>query len=89
MPELREDEIAVLYAAWEAAHGSIKAHPPAQAIRNKLTRPYRKIFQESLNSLRRRPERYIVKHPTRGEMTYQVTRNGRDKLLELGLISFP
>lgn len=86
--ELRQDEIAVLFATWEASHGSLNAHVPEHAMRNKIVRSHRRLFKEALKSILRRPEAYIIRHPTGGEMTYQITRNGRDKLFELGLISY-
>jgi len=44
------------------------------------------MLKAFLKDLCKHPERYAVKHPTRGGMTYHITLEGINKLKELGLV---
>ena len=83
---LTNGEIATLYALYLATDGSTKAHPPEQAIKAKIRKEFKNMLKGFLKDLCKHPERYAVKHPTRGDMTYQITLEGINKLKELGLV---
>jgi hypothetical protein len=83
---LTEREVAALFALYHAASGSIHSHIPQQAILARFRKDYRGYVADGLADLVRHPEKYAMKHPTRGEMTYQITMAGVNKLQELRLL---
>jgi hypothetical protein len=83
---LTEREVAALVALYDAARGSLSAHVPSEAILSRFRKDFRGYVAEGLDDLAKHPERYVIKHPTRGAMTYQISITGVRKLQELRLI---
>jgi len=83
---LSEQEIATLYALYKAANESIHAHVPEHAVLARFRKDLRGFAREALADLTRRPETYVIKHPTKGGMTYQITLEGIKILKEKGII---
>ncbi len=73
-PELEPFDTAVLVALAQACNGSLAAHPPIHAIQSRFPKHLRGEVPRSLDRLRR--QQYCQKHPTRGEVTWQLTREG-------------
>jgi len=83
---LTEREVAALFALHHATRGSTSAHLPEHAILVRFRSDYRGYVADALEELARHTEKYVVKHPTRTEMTYQITEAGIRKLQELRLL---
>lgn len=71
--ELSQLEIAVLVRICSATHGSKTAHVPAQYFMKKFKNRM-KMAKRSLHNLISLG--YVAKHPTGGEMTYELTQHG-------------
>lgn len=82
---LSEEEIAALYACWEASKGAINAILPDAFLRNKFADEYRQFYKKLLQKLARHPERYITRHGGK-KNTYSITKTGIRLLRELGYI---
>lgn len=80
---LTEDQKAVLIELHLLSGGSLKAHFPKQVILRHFRRDFRGYAAEALKELVRKE--LVVKHPTRGEMTYSLTPVAIKILRELGL----
>ena len=63
-----------------------QVHVPAEAVLARFRKDYRGYASEGLDRLVRRPERYVLKHPTSGGMTYEITTAGMKTLRELRLL---
>ena len=78
---LTEDQKAVLIEINILSGGSLKAHFPKQAILRHFRKDFRGYAAEALKELVRKG--LVMKHPTRGEMTYSLTPVGLQVLREL------
>lgn len=85
--ELTELEMAVLTSICSATNGSKSAHVPAQHFMRKFNNQM-KMAKRALHNLVSLG--YVTKHPTSGEMTYELTNNGflackkiKDELMDL------
>jgi Mn-dependent DtxR family transcriptional regulator len=76
MPELTPFEKVVLLKFYEVVKGSLKKHPPEEAIKSKFRSDQRGYISATLKKLRRKG--MIREHPTRGGITYELTVEGRD-----------
>ena len=85
MQKLKPEEIATIYAVYQACDGSTQAHPPIHRIRAKFIKELKENATKWVERVARKPERYIQKH-TNGEKTYSITMNGIRLLKELNLI---
>ena len=66
---------AVITAIYDACHGSLSAHVPEHAILARFRRDLRGEARKALEKLR--PRGYYMRHPTGGEMTYNLTTIGK------------
>ena len=78
---LNEIEIAVLVSVCHKTNLSKKAHIPKQYFLKRFKGKERKHAEKALFTLIR--EGYIQRHPTKGEMTYQLTSFGRKECMKI------
>lgn len=83
---LTEREVAALFSLYYASGRSIHAHIPKQYVVSGFRKDFRGYVADALEDLARHPEGYVIKHPTRNNMTYQISEIGIAKLRELKLI---
>ena len=83
---LTEREVAALFALYNATGGGFHAHVPEEAVVSRFRKDFRGYVSEGLDDLARHPEGYVMKHPTRVGMTYQITNSGIEKLKQLRLL---
>ncbi|MCD6209678.1 hypothetical protein DRN80_06405 [Methanosarcinales archaeon] len=77
---LNEIEIAVLISICHKTKMSKKVHIPKQYFLNRFKGRKRVYAEKALLSLIKKG--YVIKHPTRGEMTYQLTDFGRKECMK-------
>jgi hypothetical protein len=70
----QEVELLVLSAVASVTDLNLKAHVPLQAILCKFKREHRGFVKKAMKRLAKTG--YISSHPTRGELTWQLTRMG-------------
>jgi len=75
-------EILVLSAIASATGNSIRAHVPPQAIFSRFERRDRGIIMQLLKGLARKG--YVYRHPTRGGLTWHITKRGIETLIQGG-----
>lgn len=75
-PILKPVEVAALKALYAVAGSSLSAHPPIEAIQSKFKKDKRHLAKKAIKILCR--SGYVNKHPTRGGMTYGLTRVGKN-----------
>jgi len=78
---LNEIEIAVLMSICHKTGISKKAHIPKQYFLKRFKGRERRYAEKALLNLIRRG--YVSEHPTRGEMTYQLTDLGRAECIKI------
>jgi hypothetical protein len=61
-------------------------HVPEEAILSRFRKDFRGEARKALKRLAKHPQRYILRHPGR-KMTYHLTKTGKNKLKELGIIN--
>lgn len=83
--ELDPEHIAVLIAIYDACGGSIRGHVPIQAIRSKLTVPYKQLCKDVLKNLKKHPDVLIHEHVGR-DHSYGITMNGIHFLRKKGIL---
>lgn len=71
--KLKPEEIATIFAVYEACNRSIHAHQPIQRIQVKMRRDLKKGIKKWVEKVARKPEQYIQKHK---DKTYSITKNG-------------
>jgi len=81
---LSEQEVALLAAIFQETGYSTHKHVPEHAILQHFRRDIRGLMKKPLRRLHSKG--YVSKHPTGGEMTYQITRLGIERLKELRII---
>ncbi|MFQ6073307.1 MAG: hypothetical protein ACE5KT_11515 [Methanosarcinales archaeon] len=81
MYELSEIEIAVLMNICLKTNISKSAHIPEQYFMKKFHGNERKFAKKALSNLIRKG--YVQKHPTRGEMTYKLTKKGMTTCMKI------
>ena len=81
MIKLTSVEKVVLLKFYDLVKGSLNAHIPAQAVQSRFRSDQRGYIPKILKKLRRKG--IIQAHPTGGEMTYQLTVQGRNLVKEL------
>ncbi len=72
----------VLQSFFEYGSGSTHAHTPIGGVKKYLPEEIRndmKIVKKSVNRLVKKG--LLIKHPTKGGMTYQLSKEGRDCIL--------
>lgn len=74
--KLRASEKATLAALYKACDGSLSAHPPIEAIQSKFKKHERHVPKKAIKILCRFA--LAQKHPTRGGITYSLTRDGKE-----------
>lgn len=82
--KLKPSEIATLKALMSVTDGDLAAHVPLQAIQSKFKKHMRHIPKKALKILCRLG--FAIPHPTKGGMTYNITREGKDHLETIGEI---
>jgi hypothetical protein len=78
---LNELEKVVLVKFNDVVGGSLNAHVPKPAIEHRFKTHVRGYVSKTLEKLRRKG--LLQWHPTRGGVTYQLTREGRDLAMKL------
>lgn len=77
LEDLTETEKAVLLACCDANNFSLGSHVPIEAIAKRVQDYVSgKFFKKAIRVLL--SNGFIIKHPTRGKITYSLSRDGRD-----------
>lgn len=74
--KLRASEEATLAALYKACKGSLSAHPPIEAIQSKFKSHERHVPKKAIKILCQFG--LAQKHPTRGGITYNLTKLGKE-----------
>lgn len=74
MLKLSSTGMKVLSALISATNGSVKAHVPAPAVLCKFKKDKRGLMKKELLKIAKLG--LATKHPTKGEVTWQLTRHG-------------
>jgi predicted transcriptional regulator len=74
LEDLTDIEKAVLLACCDANGFSLGSHVPIEAIKRKLHNIQAKYLNKAEKKLL--ANGFIVRHPTRNQMTYQLTKKG-------------
>ena len=72
--QLTQLQVATLKALADACNYSLSSHPPEQAILRKFPKNLRGDAKDCLKWLHRKG--LCAKHPTHGQITYQLTQEG-------------
>lgn len=71
---LSDIDVAVLRAVADACNYSLSAHVPEPAILKRCDKSVIKDIGKSLKKLHSKG--LVIRHPTRGNMTYQLSQDG-------------
>lgn len=75
-------DMLVLRAFFDYGAGGLYAHPPIGGIIKYLPREFQNNEKTIKKSVRRLvAEGFLIKHPTRGDTTYDLSPKGRDHIL--------
>lgn len=74
--KLKPSEKATLLALYKVCGGSIKCHVPIEAIQSKFKKHERHVPKKAISFLIKLG--LIIKHPTKGNPTYQLTKIGKE-----------
>ncbi len=77
----------IMYAMYRLTHGSITKHVPVEAIQRLMPKDIgtQKVYLKNFTKVLKDTIKigYLVEHKTRGGMTYQFSKQGRDYALAL------
>jgi len=76
LEELNTFEKRVLLACCEANEFSLGSHVSIKKIRKKIDKKQQKYLKKAMRTLI--SSGFVLEHPTRGEMTYRLSRDGRN-----------